>query len=77
MIVSKIRKHGNSYVVTIPREEMEERGLTEGQLVGFDPLPMELRPVENVRAGLRHEVRAASERVWSKNEAGPRYLAGR
>jgi antitoxin component of MazEF toxin-antitoxin module len=77
VIASKIRKHGNSYVVTIPREEMEERGLAEGQLVGFDPRPVELRPVERARAGLRPEVRAAAERVWSKNEAGLRYLAGR
>ena len=76
MIASRIRKHGNSYVVTIPREEMEKRGLVEGQLVGFDPVPVELRPVEQ-QAELRPEVRAAAERVWAKNEAGLRYLAGR
>jgi antitoxin component of MazEF toxin-antitoxin module len=77
MIASKIRKHGNSYVVTIPREEMEARGLVEGQLVGFDPQSVELRPVERAREGLRPEVRAAAQRVWAKNEAGLRYLAGR
>ena len=77
MIASKIRKHGNSYVVTIPREEMEKRGLVEGQLVGFDPIPVELCPVEQERTALRPEVRAAAERVWAKNEAGLRYLAGR
>lgn len=79
MIAGKIRKHGNSYVVTIPREEMEARGLVEGQLVGFEPVPVELRPVERERpaTGLRPEVRAAAERVWAKNEAGLRYLAGR
>jgi len=77
MIASKIRKHGNSYVITIPREEMESRGLAEGQLVGFDPQPVELRPVERAREALRPEVRAAAERVWAKNEAGLRYLAGR
>jgi antitoxin component of MazEF toxin-antitoxin module len=49
MIASKIRKYGNRYVVTIPREEMEKRGLVEGQLVGFDPIPAELRPVEQER----------------------------
>lgn len=76
MIASKIRKHGNSYVVTIPREEMETRGLTEGMLVGFDPQPVELRPVERARLEMRPEVRAAAERVWAKNEAGLRYLAG-
>jgi antitoxin component of MazEF toxin-antitoxin module len=77
MIASKIRKYGNSYVVTIPREEMEKRGLVEGQLVGFDPIPVELRPVEQERTALRPDVRAAAERVWAKNEAGLRYLAGR
>lgn len=77
MIASKIRKHGNSYVVTIPREEMEKRGLAEGQLVGFDPVPVELRSVERPVTGLRPEVQAAAERVWAKNEAGLRYLAGR
>ena len=77
MIASRIRKHGNSYVVTIPPKEMEERGLTEGMLVGFDPRPVELRPVKGAHAELRPEVRAAAERVWTKNEAGLRYLAGR
>ena len=77
VIASKIRKHGNSYVVTIPRAEMEARGLVEGQLVGFDPQPVELRPVEHARAELRPDIRAAAERVWAKNEAGLRYLAGR
>ena len=77
MIASKIRKHGNSYVVTIPREEMEARGLSEGELVGFDPVPVEVRPVERPSMNLRPEVRAAAERVWAKNEAGLRYLAGR
>jgi antitoxin component of MazEF toxin-antitoxin module len=45
MIASRIRKAGNSYVVTIPPKEMEARGLRAGQLVGFDPVPLELRPV--------------------------------
>ena len=45
MIAGRIRKTGNSYVVTIPPKEMEARGLHEGQLVGFDPVPVELRPV--------------------------------
>jgi antitoxin component of MazEF toxin-antitoxin module len=44
MIASRIRKAGNSYVVTIPPKEMAARGLREGQLVGFEPVPLELRP---------------------------------
>ena len=45
MIASRMRKAGNSYVVTIPPKEMKARGLREGQLVGFEPVPLELRPV--------------------------------
>ena len=71
MIMSTIRKHGNTYVVVIPHAEMEARGLVEGQLVSFDPRPVEPRP----RMELRPEVRAAAERVWAKHEAGLRYLA--
>ena len=76
MIAGKIRKAGNSYVVTIPRTEMEARGLREGQLVGFDPQPVEIRPTRT-SAALRPEVRAAADRVWAKNAAGLRYLADR
>jgi hypothetical protein len=32
-------------VVTIPPKEMKARGLREGQLVGFKPVPLEVRPV--------------------------------
>ena len=46
MIAAKIWKAGNSYVVTIPREELEARGLHVGQTVGIDPIPLELRPVD-------------------------------
>ncbi len=44
MIGGKIWKAGNSYVVTIPRDEMEARGLHVGQMVGIEPIPLELRP---------------------------------
>ena len=49
MIASRIRKAGNSYVVTIPPKEMKARGLREGQLVGFEPVPLELRPAASPR----------------------------
>ncbi len=49
MIVGRIRKAGNSYVVTIPSREMETRGLHEGQLVGFDLAPVALRPATSPR----------------------------
>ncbi len=55
MIAGRIRKAGNSYVVTIPPREMETRGLHEGQLVGFDPVPVELRPVAPPRLAPEEE----------------------
>ena len=70
MIAGKIWKSGNSYVVTIPREELEARGLHLGQIVGIDPVPLELRAVEP----LTPEQRAAGwktqqdvEREWAEH----------
>src|SRR5919109_1075796 len=55
MIASRIRKAGNSYVVTIPPKEMKARGLREGQLVGFEPVPLELRPAAPPRLSADEE----------------------
>jgi len=71
MIVQKLRKVGNSFVVTVPREEVEARGLREGDMVAIDVRAVELRPV------LPAEIRKAFEESWKRNEAGYRYLAGR
>lgn len=71
MIQQKLRKVGNSYVVTIPREEVERRGLIEGQLLAVEVQPIELRPV------MRPEVREAFEESWKRSEAAYRYLADR
>lgn len=71
LIASKIRKTGNSFVVTIPADEMKARGLTEGQLVGIDPAPVEIRP------SVRPAVQEAIDRVVVENAAGLCYLAGR
>lgn len=43
-ITQQIRKTGNSYVVTIPRAEMERLRLREGDTVSLDVTPMELKP---------------------------------
>ncbi len=45
MIEAKIRKQGNSYVVTIPRAAMEKYQLREGQQIAFTPTKQELMPV--------------------------------
>ena len=71
MIQAKIRKQGNSYVVTIPREEMERLDLHEGDQIAFQATKLETRAV------LRPEIRAAWERTWEQNEEGFRYLADR
>lgn len=71
MLVEKLRKSGNSYVLTIRREEVERLGLTEGDLVAFTPHKVELRPV------IRPEVNAAAGRVRKRADVRDalRYLA--
>jgi antitoxin component of MazEF toxin-antitoxin module len=71
MIQQKLRRTGNSYVITIPKEEVERRGLTEGQLLAVEIQPLEIRPV------LSPDVAEAFEASWRRNERGYRYLAGR
>ncbi len=68
MIQQKLRKVGNSYVVTIPKEEVRRRGLREGQLLAVEIQPLEVRPI------LPHEVREAFEESWRQDEAAYRYL---
>jgi antitoxin component of MazEF toxin-antitoxin module len=71
LIRQKLRKVGNSYVITIPRDEVERRGLTEGQLLAVELQPIEMRPV------MRPEVQEAFEEIWKRSEAAYRYLAER
>lgn len=71
MIQAKIRKQGNSFVVTIPRDEMAKLNLHEGDQVAFQPTKLETRAV------LRPEIEKAFEESWARNEAGYRYLADR
>lgn len=66
MIYQKLRKVGNSYVVTIPKEEIERQALKEGQL-----LAIQVQPV------LSGEMRDLAEESWQANKEGYRYLAGR
>jgi len=71
VIQQRMRKVGNSFVVTIPKDEVERLGLREGQLLGVEITPLEVRPV------MRPEVREAFEASWERNEEGYRYLADR
>ncbi|MGC4192085.1 MAG: hypothetical protein QM589_13110 [Thermomicrobiales bacterium] len=43
MIETKIRKQGNSFVVTIPREQMEHYSLADGDEIAFAPTKIETR----------------------------------
>lgn len=70
MVVGRVRKVGNSMVVTVPREEAEALGLREGDLVVMDVQKAEVRPV------LRPDLRKAAEESWERNQAGYRYLRG-
>ena len=63
MIQQKLRKVGNSYVVTIPKDEVERKGLREGQLLAIDVQPLSVQPV------LPPDVREALKASWRKNEA--------
>jgi antitoxin component of MazEF toxin-antitoxin module len=69
MIQQILRRSGNSYVVTIPKEEVERRGLHEGQLLGIEITPLEIRPL------LRPELRDAFEQSWDRSQDAYRLLA--
>jgi antitoxin component of MazEF toxin-antitoxin module len=71
MIQQKLRKAGNSFIVTIPKDEVERRGLKVGQLLAVEVHPLELRPV------LPDDLREAFEASWKENAPGYEYLAGR
>jgi len=71
MVVQKLRRVGNSFVVTIPREEIERQKLEVGQMVAVSIQPVEVRPV------MSEELRKAFEETWQHGEAGLRYLKDR
>ena len=71
LIAQQLRKVGNSYVVTVPKEEVERRGWQEGQLLALQLTPLEVRPV------LRPELRKIVDELLDEHEDALRYLAGR
>ena len=58
MLMQKIRKSGNSLVVTIPKEELQRLNLREGDIVS-----LELRKVSH-QIELSPAVRMTFERSW-------------
>jgi antitoxin component of MazEF toxin-antitoxin module len=71
MIVQQLRKVGNSFVVTIPKDEVERHGWAEGQHLAVELTEIEQRPV------LRPELSEILEKNWDRNEPALRYLANR
>jgi antitoxin component of MazEF toxin-antitoxin module len=71
VIAQQLRKVGNSYVVTVPKDEVERRGWQEGQLLAVQLSALEVRPV------LGDDLREAIEERWERNEEALRYLANR
>ncbi len=69
MIWQKLLKLGDSYVVTIPKEEVERLNLCEGQL-----LAIEIHPSE-IDSAIPTDVGIAFDESWQRNEPGYRYLA--
>jgi len=68
MIQRRLRRSGDHYVVTIPKDEFERRGLHDGQLVGLQIHPVELGPP------MRPELRKVMDQMWEDHEEGFRIL---
>ena len=71
MFSQQVRKSGNSYVVTIPKEEVERLALDDGQPVLVHITPAETRPI------LRPDLQRALDELWPRIEPGLRYLKNR
>ncbi len=71
MIVQQLRKSGNSYVVTIPKEEVERNGWQEGQMLAIGLTEMEMTPK------LPADLEAIVDERWERNLPALRYLADR
>jgi antitoxin component of MazEF toxin-antitoxin module len=67
-MIQKLRRAGHSYVVTIPRKEVERRGLHAGQDVEIETFAVERRRI------LPPDVVAAFDVSWAQNEEAYRYL---
>lgn len=69
MIWVKLLKVDDSYIVTVPKEEVERLNLSEGQVIAIEILPRLTNSDNSTELGL------AFEESWRRNEPGYRYLA--
>jgi antitoxin component of MazEF toxin-antitoxin module len=70
-MIQQLRKSGNSYVVTVPKELVERNGWEEGEYLEVEVTPIEMRPV------LSADLREAMDQTWDDIEPALRYLADR
>jgi antitoxin component of MazEF toxin-antitoxin module len=71
MFTQQLRKSGNSYVVTIPKEEVERRGWQVGQLLAVQVNEVEVRPVHSP------ELQTIVDELFERHDEALRYLADR
>jgi antitoxin component of MazEF toxin-antitoxin module len=69
MFVGKLRRAGNSLVLTVPADELDRLGLTVGQQVAVELHRVEVRPV------LSPELEESVDRLFPVHERAIRYLA--
>jgi antitoxin component of MazEF toxin-antitoxin module len=71
MFTTQLRKVGNSWVVTVPRSEMEILGIPEGATVTVEvrEARVSMEPV------LAADLREVADRVLEKTRRGLEYLA--
>jgi antitoxin component of MazEF toxin-antitoxin module len=70
-VLQQLRRNGNSYVVTVPKELVERNGWQEGQLLAVDLTEVEVRPKMSA------ELAKSFERVQRIARPAMRYLADR
>lgn len=68
-MIQKVWKTGNSFVVTIPRDEIERQGITEGELI-----EVTVHKVE-IRRALTPAMQMALDEALAEDQEALRYLA--
>lgn len=69
MIRVKLLKLDDSFIVNIPKEEVERLNLSEGQLIAIELLPTVIDSDNS------SQLDEAFEESWQRNEPGYRFLA--
>lgn len=69
IVIQKVWKTGNSLVVTIPRDEIERQGISEGEMV-----EVVLHKVE-IRRALAPAMQAALDESLAEDQEALRYLS--